>query len=127
MIVHPLVAYRDCSSCRKWMYSEKTGEIEKKNQRDVPRGNSLPPCELPSVGCKKGHYNNQKVLSDRNYQAYRHYQECKAIGDFPDDSVVRMNARIISQTIELADRHDRSTQLGQLTGLMMLLGQKNGR
>lgn len=43
-------------------------------------------------------------LDDRGYQAYQHYLECKAVGDFPDDPLVRANAAVIRQAEDLADR-----------------------
>lgn len=33
--------------------------------------------------------------TDQNRQAYKHYLECRAVGLFPDDPIVRRNARII--------------------------------
>lgn len=60
------------------------------------------------IGCPKGTPENQKGLSDQNLQALRHYQECKAVGSFPDDPIVRRNARIISQMERQHERQERS-------------------
>ena len=61
-----------------------------------------PPCETcPKI--PKGrlaHPSSAVELSDKNLMAYRHYKECKAVGQFPDDAIVRRNAAIISDIVE---------------------------
>lgn len=43
-------------------------------------------------------------LSDKNRQAYWHYRQCKAIGQFPaDDAIVRRNAAIIASVLKSID------------------------
>lgn len=36
-------------------------------------------------------------LSPKNWRAYHHYTECAAVGQFPDDAVVRRNAGLIER------------------------------
>lgn len=103
---HPAVAWRDCGDCQKHVYDEQTGKRREYRGLPVlrPKG-VLTPCRY-STGCPKGTPENQKSLSEKNWKAYRHYQECKAVGQFPDDPIVRANAAIIRQ-VEDAVRDEK--------------------
>jgi len=97
MLLHPEIYTRDCNECRKYMYDAKgeikmlgRGTIKMKRPKQIP-----PPCEKGN--CPKGHYTEQKTLSNMNYQTWLHFRRCKAVGKFPDDSVVAENARVISE------------------------------
>ena len=50
------------------------------------------------------------MLSAENRQCYRHYLECKAVGDFPKDWTVRRNAAIIRRIEEDVER-DREDEI----------------
>lgn len=117
---HPAVAYRDCDHCRKWLYDEKTGKVLTRGGVDVERGSLPPPCEIKAVGCAKGHYDNPNTLSARNYMAYIHYKECKAVGRFPDeDGLVRRHASIIAELESTYDRKDSVEPALMLMATMM--------
>ena len=49
-------------------------------------------------------------------QAYIHYLECKAVGNFPDDPIVRRNARLIQQVVDHANEQKRVDELISLMG-----------
>lgn len=114
-IAHPAVANRSCEDCLKYIYNHETG----KRQLD-PKGNPIPrpaggkaPCQA-TVGaprevreriCAKIAPDAGVELNEKNRAAHEHYQECKAVGVFPDDSIVRRNARIIRQ---IEDMHAAS-------------------
>ena len=98
---HPRVALRDCDHCKKWLYNEETGKIEQRRGKDVPRA-TPPPCEFGN--CPKGSPDAGIELSAMNWQAYRHYQECRATGRFPDDPIVARNAGIIRRVEDSFDR-----------------------
>lgn len=105
---HPLVAYRDCQSCQKWMYDENTGEIvvhPPKTGQPLPRIGK-PPC-MTHVKCAKGSPDERRELSPRNWQAYNHYLECAAVGQFPDDPIVRRNAAIIKAVLDAEARKEK--------------------
>jgi hypothetical protein len=121
---HPLVAFRDCESCKKWLYDEKTGMIHTRNGVNSPRGNVPTPCDEPKLGCHKGHYDKQMVLSDRNQMAYQHFKECKAVGQFPDDSVVRRNASIISALEENYERDENYRVMTSVVAAGSMFGGK---
>ena len=109
-LYHPQVAKRDCGHCQKFHYDEDSGlPVQDSRGGCIGDGQYLyrrgpTPCRT-SKGCPKGTPENPATLSERNRQAYRHYLECKAVGDFPGDSIVRRNAGII-RSIE--ESHSRS-------------------
>ena len=119
MILHPEVAFRDCSDCLMYVYDEKTGKRSGKPDQPVarPRG-TVAPCRFRDNGCAKGTPEASRALSDRNWRAWQHYQECRAVGQFPDDPIVRRNASIILSVTESAEWELRSRQLGPLSALI---------
>lgn len=95
LLLHPEVATRDCGRCQKWLYDEKTGQITQRAGKNVERpAGTFPPCRS-LTGCPKGTPENQRSLSQKNERAYQHYLECKAVGSFPNDPIVRRNAALI--------------------------------
>ena len=90
---HPKVAFRDCSHCLLWQYNEETGEVEHWRGKPLERAGK-PPCRT-SRGCAKGSPEDSKTLTRENTQALEHYLECQAVNRFPDDPIVRRNARAI--------------------------------
>jgi hypothetical protein len=103
-ILHPEVAHRDCQDCEAFVYDEKTGERMKIHGQPMrrPVGN-LPPCRTRQNGCQKGTPEKSRALTDQNWQAYQHYSECRAVGIFPDDAIVRRNAAVIRQASDSAE------------------------
>lgn len=119
ILTAPHIAARDCDFCRKWRHNESTGKAVKAGGQLCPRTVAdPPPCRDPrhESGCPKGDYENQKSLTWQNVQAYRHYRECKAVGRFPDDPIVRRNAGIIC-AVEDAVEHERQDRLFVLLSL----------
>ena len=98
MLAHPEVATRDCGDCQLFVYNEDTGERAKFNNKPVPRPPGTgPPCTKGPDICPKGSPTAGRELTTRNWLAYLHYQQCKATGNFPDDSIVSRNAGVIRQ------------------------------
>lgn len=113
-------AFIDCNDCRKYLYDLKTGKRDTYKGKDVLLSviHSKPHCEIPNgPGCPKGHWSNPKTLNRRNMMALIHYQECKAVGQFPADSVVRHNARII-MLAEKSHEQDQGGMAGMLLAAM---------
>ena len=50
--------------------------------------------------------NPDAELSARNWQAYQHYMEHKAVGRFPDDAIVRHNAGLIRMVEDSVSRQE---------------------
>lgn len=107
LLHYPKLANLSCEFCQKWNMDPITGEIFKRGQRHLPR---FPEDTLlcnTHAGCPKGNPANPKGLSAKNRQALRHYLECKAVGQFPDDAIVRRNAKIISDEFRKFEREQR--------------------
>ncbi len=93
-----------------YVYDETTG----RPIQNPPRSGRLvvrppaarPPCRLPGVGCPKGTPENSRELSPTNAAAWRFDHECHAIGEFPDDPLVRRNAAIIRQVESAVERRE---------------------
>jgi hypothetical protein len=43
-------------------------------------------------------------LTEENWRAYLHYQECRAVNHFPDDPIVRRDSLIIRQAEDHAEK-----------------------
>lgn len=129
-----------CSDCRKWLHDPDNGwkrssRGDKDNER---RSDNPPPCfRCPKVPLQRRKQPINKVplptwrdaheLSAMNQIAYHHYLECKAVGQFPDDAIVRRNAGLIRQAEEIAERSRQrrmSNSLEQLGAVMQLVGLK---
>lgn len=97
--------------CQAWQYDEQTGEIVRHppiSGGPLPRigGAAATPCRKPAK-CPKGTPEDSKELNAKNRQAYAHYLECRAVGVFPDDAIVRQNAAIIRRVQDAFDRKER--------------------
>lgn len=105
----PQLALRSCEDCRAWLYDLQTGLpiIDRKGNKQ-PRKTPTP-CELS--GCPKGHWRAPIELSEMNQRAFLHWQECDAIGSWPDDPVVRKNAAIIKHIVSRAEADLRNAKL----------------
>lgn len=121
LILAPHVATRDCGDCLRHVYDEKTGKRVMRRDKPVPRIPQAPaPCRTPA-GCPKGAPVGEpgcKELSPKNWLAYRHYQECRAVGDFPRDATVRRNASLIRMAEESATEAAKVRALGPLAVLL---------
>ncbi|MFN0051079.1 MAG: hypothetical protein ACKV0T_02750 [Planctomycetales bacterium] len=94
----PALAARDCTDCQQFVYDERTGRRQRHAGAPVrrPKG-TVPPCRLPHVGCLKGTPESPRTLTPENVQAYLFHRACQAIGQFPDDPIVRRNARLLEE------------------------------
>ena len=109
LMLWPSLAQMDCLKCRQHWYYFENGELKLATRDGKPqtRPAETLPCEVSS--CPVGHYSKQRRLSEKNLQAFRHYHECRATGSFPDDPIVRRNARVIQWAMQRAveDRRGR--------------------
>jgi hypothetical protein len=60
---------------------------------------------------------NAVELSAHNREAWHHYLECRAVGVFPDDPIVRRNAAAIREVYDLVE----TTRWQTLTTAVMML------
>ena len=111
---HPQVAFRDCAHCQRFVYDEETGQPQTINRGTmlVPRNqHNPPPCRLER-GCAKGTPEQPVTLNPANEQAWEFHKQCKAVGQFPADALVRQNAAIIEDIAEQQQRlHQRKVDL----------------
>lgn len=100
MALYPHFSRFSCESCRYWWVDPRSGTTARYNDQPLRRqGETL--CETPQ-GCPAGHYTQQRRLSEKNVQAFRHYLECVAVGEFPDDPLVKHHARLIRWALDKA-------------------------
>ncbi len=90
------------------MHNEDTGQVMR-NPAGEPflrMAGNLPPCRLPRKaggGCDKGIPEHNLNHTPENILAYRHWRECKAVGDWPRgsdgeiDPIVKRNAAILEE------------------------------
>lgn len=116
-MLHPQIYQRDCQHCLKYEYNEQTGEAVTFHGKPISRHHKNPPlCKTPK-GCPKGEPNKLKILSEKNMRAYTHYLECRAVGQFPNDPIVRSNARMIRQVEDRANEQKRIDELSLILGI----------
>lgn len=96
-LLHPEVAFRDCEHCKKYSYDEDTGAVRLFHGQPLPRDAAeKPPCRT-SIGCPKGTPENPRALTPENWLCYKHYQRCRVVGKFPDDTLVAEHAVVIHE------------------------------
>lgn len=87
------------------------------------------PCEtcpkVPKTAPVKSPYAAEE-LDERGWAAYRHYRECKAVGQFPDDDVVRVVAGVISEAHREAERMDDERRFNRLAQALLVRAASGG-
>jgi hypothetical protein len=113
--MHADIASRSCADCQRFMYTDSPGPpVSMGEVRRDPKGKPYPrigkpPCwycpKQPS-GLAEGDRTPETAveLSDRNWLAYQHYTECKAVGQFPADWLVKRNAATIAGAESVANQ-----------------------
>ena len=96
-LTNPRLARRSCDECKKWWYSEQTGLVLLNG--DGAKLERFGPTLCQTTGCAKGTPDQQKCLNKANKWAWRHFRDCDAVGQFPDDPIVRRNAAMIRQVM----------------------------
>ena len=62
--------------------------------------------------------NFPRSLSPENEQVWEHYRECRAVGQFPDDPLVRRHAALIRETEDECHRFLERTKLYEMFSLL---------
>lgn len=101
---HRQFAKRDCSACKTWWYDDDTGKVVMRKGKPLRRPEGTVVLCQTQAGCPKGTPEQPKSFSAKNRLAWLHFLECDAVGQFPDDPIVRRNARVIRQAIKAAER-----------------------
>ena len=88
----PLLAVRDCATCREWWFDEETGLISQGGGVNRRRPKHAKVACDTDRGCPKGHYDRPKGLSERNWAAVNHYVEWNEVGcPHPECPLMRRN------------------------------------
>ena len=106
--MHPEITSRSCEDCKTYLYNdtrERMGLPVIRAGRQELRGNAPTPCrwcpKLPAdVPSSEACPEKAVELSQRNYKCLAHYLECRAVGRFPDDAIVRRNAMVIRSVMD---------------------------
>lgn len=134
VLLHPEVAGRSCGDCQKWMYDDT---VERMGRRTIRGGRPVerikdqnPPCHrCPKVpeGTSDPSPSSAVELSERNWEAYKHYLECRAVGTWPDDpsGIVRRNAMLIRQVEDAA--HESRVENSHVRGVVLGMMRAKGR
>jgi len=114
VLLHPDVAVRSCLDCRTYQYADTPDKFAAapitRQGLPVLRPKGTPtPCswcakQPADVPAHERTPDTAVELSPANWRAYQHYLECRAVGQFPDDPIVRRNAALFAQAEKLADR-----------------------
>jgi hypothetical protein len=145
-VLYPALAERSCEDCQKWWYDDlqtdgavrwtnKLVGIERVEQaaRTQPEkraefmeqvcrrpANQPTPCDkCPKVSPSEA---PKHVLSPKNQQAYRFYQESKAVAfanftrRMKADEVLLRNCAIIADVLQAAEKRDGMTLLASMFG-----------
>lgn len=119
-ILHPEVAWRDCDSCQKFLYTD-AGELSigRDGLPELRARGCFAPCRYTRKGCPKGTPENKRSLSEVNAQCWEHYRECRAVGQFPDDPLVRRHASLIREVEDFCHRQQDRERLAEVLGLLI--------
>ncbi len=109
ILAHPAHAAIDCKQCQLFLHDKDFKPIIRGGQKIKRYKGSHAPCFYGADKCPKGNPLAGSDLTEKNTRAYLHYLECKAVGDFPDDAIVRRNAaaiRVAEDRFEQRQRYE---------------------
>lgn len=128
----PKLACRSCDDCEKYEYDEDGDQVKEwdgKIELPVLRLPHNPPvcwaCDkVPDKvrQLKQRHVTRADAinLTERNKLVYLHYRECRAVGVFPDDPIVRRHAGIIR---DIQDNND-AYRIEKISTLLSVMRSK---
>lgn len=107
-IRYPHLSHSICQHCRNWWYDPATGETEYNDStgKPEPRIEGMVLACQTKEGCPNGTPDAPQSLSPKNRLALIHYFECDATHRFPDDAIVKRNARVIRHALANFRRED---------------------
>ncbi len=126
VLCHPVLSARSCKVCEAYMHHDSPGqppatEPAKRGGRLLLRpSGKFAPCRYDATPCPKGTPEQSRMHNATNAAVWQHFQECDAVGVFPDDPIVRRNAATIRATLGRIERTRQET----LAGLSMITGAR---
>lgn len=136
MLLHPEWD-RSCSDCQRWVYrdDDQTPPNERGERlifagQPIPRDLRVTPT--PCFKCEKVPYEVRTKAADpsqlthadaiepeiRHRLAVQFHLECNAVRQFPNDPLVRRNARIIQPIVEERDRRPLELLIATVTAAL---------
>jgi len=121
-MLHPGVAARSCADCVKYMHRDsggRFGEMMTRGGEPTPR---TPGAKTPCVFCPKippgaaPKPENAVEVTPQLADCLTHYLECRAVGQFPADPIVRTAAVLIRQVEDAVSRRTALTVLDAMRG-----------
>lgn len=120
-MLHPGAARIDCEECQKFVFNIQTGEQDtyksgpERTELPLARGPGQPP---PCHQCPKESPERAKQieLNDKNWAAYAHYRQAKAVGLTEEerrDPIVRRNFAVIESLVNERDKQDSARHLAE--------------
>lgn len=110
-LLHPQVATRKCSDCKVWWYNHQTGKIQTRDGEFLRRPiDQVLPCQIGE--CAKGSPDGRLEWTEQNRLAAEHFVRCDAVGQFPNDPIVRRNAAILRKAMNDAMRLVNRARVG---------------
>lgn len=115
MIRHPAFYALSCGDCEKWLHVD--GIVTRRVGLPVARPKGvITPCHTcpKTADAPVRDRRHATEPTDRSRRVLRHYRECRAVGRFPDDPIVRRNAGLIREVEDAlaAARLDALADLG---------------
>ena len=89
----------DCRSCQHYLYNPLEGRLFRDSAGEPVKRDGPTLCQTPQ-GCPKGTPESPIRFSEKNAQAFRHWQAWQGTGCGLNDAIVRRNARIIEHARE---------------------------
>jgi hypothetical protein len=107
-----------CVTCKKYWYDPATGEYASRNGKRLLRPDTaLVPCDVPEVGCVKGHHSDPIHATAMIKDCLNRYAEWSASSQFPVDAIAQRNAAAISRARDVANgRRSRRNGTGAPAG-----------
>ena len=131
VLFHPEVTGRTCYDCRRYIFADTAREMGEQcftRDRDGrmtlpvhrPR-NSAPPChQCPKIpDGELPRPENAVEMTEQNWRTYQHYRECRAVGVFPDDPIVRRNAATLRGIEDAAGRQGEAKIDALITAILL--------
>ncbi len=93
--MYPQIAARPCDECKQFLYDDRGNLMTRGGPGGTPVARpkgSKPPCATcPKIppGTERPGPEQAVELSADLRQAFQFYRECKAVGSFPNDPIVR--------------------------------------
>lgn len=116
-MLHSEIYHRPCELCLKNAWDEEKGVMVLHGGKPVERPPfTHAPCRKPSRStCPKGTPEQPNTLSPRSLLAWRHFQECKLTGRWPEDhwTMARyvLLADLVQRCEEINERRARAEEM----------------